>query len=359
MKSALYRFLCAAVAAAVLMSLCGCGNRIKPEPISSEDLGGFSSLPSSPSSSDPEPSAPVPEGEPIKVGELYSGGSYLTMYRGFVPEDVRPKQYIRVFHSYDDVSAYYGSTQSDYLYGVRFTLTMDSFRDEFFEDHDVMILMITEPSSYANHTADPIEITDNEVRISITRHIPEDAPVSPTQYHLIFVAPKGSFDGAMDKQLKVDITEVIDQENNSAFDAESYRMYYPEYWNFCYRADALSDSPEMVIDIIDGYSQLVYFFEEYRKTFDLDAEFREYVGTLYNLEVFERYIILATIIPCAEETEPKTADLFVNNLEIYMTIDADRPAEGEEPKACYLLLTAVERSDMHGVKLSEMQLSFE
>ncbi len=297
----------------------------------------------------------APPAETRSVGTLY--GSYLTMFYGTGSLDSFGLPYIKVFHSYNEVEGYYDSTYKNFWYGVRFTDAMASFTDEFFEENDVLILTLDEPSTYLNHTAEPIEVTEDEIRINITRHIKENAPRSPAQYHLIFTAPRGSFDGIAGKSLSLDISEVTDSEN-TAFDAERFRIYYPEYWNFCYRADALADNPEVVVDAINSYGELVYFYDAYSSEFDLESEFREYVGTLYNMDAFERYVILATIIPCADGEEPVTAEAFVNNLEIYLEIKANLTEPGDEPEACYLLLTAIERSDLEGVNLEWFNLSF-
>lgn len=300
------------------------------------------------------PALPSDDGSNV-AGELY--GSYLTLYIGKTPLDILGLPYIRIFHSYNEVEDYYDSTIEDFLYGKRFTMAMASFTDDYFSDHDVMIAAINEPSSYVNHTAEPIEITDADVRLKVARHIPESCPKADTQYHLIFTAPKGSFDGIDQKKLSLDISEVVDPENNAAFDAERFRIYYPEFYPFCYRTDALIDDPQVILDTIGSYDELQYFYKNYADKFDLDYDFKRNIGTLYNWEVFERYFIVATIIPCTDETEPVTSEVFVNNLEIYITIDAHKASDGERPKACYLLLTAIEKSDLEGVNLSSVNLS--
>ena len=342
MKSIFIRAICVMAIAALCLSLSACRGDIPdhPAPIITED----EVIPSI---------TPLP-GETYHVGELY--GSYLTMYFGYTPVENLELPLVKVFSSYADVEDYYDSTSSDFHYGARFTSAMASFTDEFLAKNDVMTVAINEPSSYLNHTAEPIEITDSEIRLNITRHISQNAPRSDTQYHLIFTAPKGAFAGIDEKSLEVNITEVVDIENNSAFDAERYRLYYPEFWNFCYRADALTDDPQLLVDVIDGYDDLVFFLNSHRGEFDLDSVFSEYVGTLYNWYICERYILIATVIPCAEIAEPRTSELFVNNLEIYLTLDATPPPEGAPPSACYLLLTAIERSDLQGVNLDFVYL---
>lgn len=293
---------------------------------------------------------------PRNIGELY--GSYLTMYIGHTPPENRGMPYVKLLHNYSEVEDYYNSRLDEFLFGARFTIAMASFTDDYLADTDVLIVVIDEPSSYVNHTAEPIEITDTDITLKISRHVPETYPQQITQYHLIFTAPKGSFDGIDDKKLSLDISEVVDA-NNSAFDAERFRMYNPEYVNFCYRADAITDTPAVAVESISSYEDLTaYFLDKYDTDYDFNAEFKSYVGTLYNWEVFERYFIIATIIPVADaNAEPKTSDLFVNNLEIYLTVDANLAEEGEKPAACYLLLTAIEKSELVGVDLSHVNLS--
>ena len=331
---------------ALCLFLSGCSISDLGSPISSES-----------------PEAPEPDGgiipvisEDRTVGELY--GSYLTMRYSY-NRQLPAMPYVVVPKSYSEVASYYDSTVDSYFYGMRFTLALYSFTDDFLAENDVLILAIDEPSSYISHTAEPIEITADEVKISLTRHIRENAPIKETQYHLIFTAPKGSFEGVESKKLTVDIDEIVDPENNTAFDAESYRMYRPEYWPYCYRADALTDSPGVTVDTIDGYDDLVAFLETYKELYDLESNFSEYVGTLYNWQICDRYILIAAVIPCSEEVEPQVSDLFVDNLQIYITIDAGGSSTDSAPKACYLILTAVERSDLDGVALDTVFLSIE
>lgn len=349
MKRQLFKAVCLAVSAALILCLSGCGGVIPDEPIQTDPTVLVSET--------REPAPPPRPGEAYTVGELY--GSYLTMYIGSMPPEERGTPYMRVFDTYQEVSDYYDETVTEYLYGVRFTVALASFTDEFLAENDVMIIAIDEPSSYVNHTAEPLTVTDDEVSVSITRHIPEGAPLNDTQYHLIFTAPNGSFDNIEGKKLSLNIYEVIDPENNSAFDAERFRLYYPEFWNFCYRADALTNDPRFTLSTISSDEEMIYFYDSYKETFDLDSNFRKYIGTLYNWEIWERYIIIATIIPCKNVTEPYTSGFFVNNLEMFMTIDVDQPQFGDPPAACYLLLTAVEKSDLQGVNLESVNISFE
>ena len=329
---------------ALCLLLSGCSISELGKPISSGSLD----------SQDQIPPDDTVISENRTVGELY--GSFLTM-RFSHTQHLPSMPYIIVPKSYSDVENYYNSTVDSYFYGKRFTLAMYSFSDEFLSQNDVLILAINEPSSYISHTAAPIEFTGDEIKISLTRHIRENAPLKDAQYHLIFTAPKGAFEGADKKALTVDINEVIDPNNNTAFDAESYLLYHPEFWPYCYRADAISDISGVTVDTIDGYEDLIAFFENYKESYDLESNFSEYVGTLYNWQICDRYILLATIIPCSEASEPQISDLFVNNLQIYMTIDAHEKFVETDPSACYLILTAVERSDLEGVALDTFFLS--
>ena len=352
MESLIKKMLSLLIAAALCLGLCSCRGEIEPTPPFSEDV----TLPTE-ITADTTATPPDTPSETKFVGELY--GSYLTMYFGRTPIEHLNYPKMEVFETYAELDSYYMTTLPNYFYGKLFTLALANFTDDFLAENDLMLLLINEPSSYVNHTAEPIEITDDEVKIKITRHISEGAPRADTQYHLIFTAPKGAFVGIEQKKLSVEVNEVVDPENNSAFDAESFRMYRPEFWNFCYRADPITDSPKVEVDAIDGYSELIYFFDKYRSEYDLDSEFAKYVGTLYSLDICERYIILATIIPTSGEREPAAEEVFVNNLEIFLTVGADTPDEGQKPDSCYLLLTAVERSDLTGVNLDWINLSFE
>lgn len=334
-----------AVIAALIMCLCGCQHIIEEFPLQSATVD----LP-------PEP--PIPSGETYTAGKLY--GSYLTMYIGHAPVETRGIPYIKVFESYSEVEAYYNDTEKDHIYGSRFTIAMASFSDEFFAENDVLILALNEPNSYINHTAEPIEISPDSVTISITRHAPEAAPLLETEYQLIFTAPKGSFSGIDELPFELNISDVVDKDNNDTFDADFFRSYRPDYTPFCYRADILTDGGSgLIVDAIDGHDELVYFYDKYKLDFDLDAHFREDIGTLYNTYICDRYILIAIIVPCSSVTKPEITDIFVNNLEMFITVDAELAGSSEEPAACYLLLTGIERRDLTGVDLGIVNLSVE
>ncbi len=348
-------FKCAAALILALSCLCGCGRRITEYPIESvPETASLASASSAYSAANEKITLPE-SGEPLSVGELY--GSFLTMYRGHVPADVRGIPCFRVLRSYSDVENFYDSTEREHIYARHFTDAMLSFTDEFFSDNDVLVLTIDEPSSYVNHTAGPIRIYPDRVSFDITRHTPESSPLLNTEYNLIFTAPAGSFSGIDALPPEINITEVVDGENNSAFDADMFRLFSPEYTSFCYRADTLDDSSEKVVDAIDGYEELVYFYDKYRDRFDLDKEFKDNIGTLYSWDICERYVLVAVLIPCSGEEEPKISEIFVNNLQIYVTVNAAEPDEGEKPDSCYLLLCGIERRDLAGVDLGVVYLS--
>lgn len=334
---------------ALSLILSGCHDKIPDFPLISQD----STAPAMP----PEE---VSEADPSGMryaGELY--GSYLTMYTGHASSEERGLPFFRVFRSYAEIEEYYNSTESDHIYAKHFTTAMASFTDNFFSSHDVLILSMVEPSCYINHTAEPICITDDRIIFNITRHTPEEVPLLNTQYQLIFTAPIGSFDGVDGLEMELNISKVYDKENNSAYDADYFRLYTPDYTSFCYRSDPLTDSPDVVVDAIDGYEELVYFYDKYKTEYDLDANFREKIGTLYSWDICERYILIAVIVPCADEVEPKISELFVNNLQIYVTVEASEAADGEKAASSCLLLCGIERRDLTAVDLSAVYLSIE
>lgn len=334
-----------AVVAALMICLCGCHDIIEEPPIQSR------------ATVDMPPEPPIPLGDTYTAGELY--GSYLTMYIGNAPDEVRQVPYVKVFNSYAEVEQYYENTKSDHIYGSRFIIALASFSDEFFAENDVMLLVLNEPSGYINHTAEPIEISKDGITINVTRHMPEAAPQLDTEYRLIFTAPKGSFSGIDELPFKLNFSEVIDSDNNEAFDADLVRLYRPGYTSFCYRTDPLAYGGGLVIDAIDGYDELVYYYDKYKSEYDLDSNLRRDIGPLYNQYICDRYILIAIIVPCSSETEPRITDVFVNNLELFITVDAETIDSDEEPAACYLLMTGIERRRLAGVDLGLVNLSFE
>ena len=340
------RLIVFVTAAALCLMLCGCQDIINVNPLPSDTVDL------------PVEDPPKPDDGVRTVGELY--GSYLTMYTGHIPADVRGLPYIRTLTSYAEVEEYFDSTEKEHVYGRLFTEAMLTFTDEFLAENDVLALALVEPSSYINHTAEPIAISDDKISFSITRHAPEESPMLETEYHLLFTAPKGSFDGVENLELELNITEVVDAENNEAFDAALSRFFRPDFTPLSYRTDRLTeDGASVVIDAIDGYDELVYFYDKYKNDFDLDSSFKGDIGTLYNWEICDRYILVAIIVPCLSEKKPQVTDVFVNNLEMFFVVEADTVPDGEKPAACYLLLTGIERRYLAGVDLGLVNLSVE
>lgn len=336
------------LAAAVLLTSCGDEIAEFPKAPKAEDTA-LKTLDSA---------AIEPEFSEIDVryaGDLF--GSYLTMYTGHVPGQQRGLPFVKIFTTRSDIENYYYSTQVTHIYARQFTLDMNSFDEEFFKENDVLALVIEEPSVYINHTAEPVEIYSDRILFKITRHQPETAPLLDTEYHLIFVAPKGSFEGAEALPIELEISEVVDTENNSAYDADYFRIYHPEFTSFIYRADSLTDSPDVIVDAIDGYDELVYFYDQYKDLYDLDREFKDNIGTLYSWDICDRYVLLTMIIPCAGSDKPEISDVFVDNLKLYVSVSADEAKD--DPKACYLLLCAIERRDLLGTDLNFVYLSVE
>lgn len=341
-------------ALALLMTLCGCGRGIADFPVKTQD--SESSLSEEIIDNLPSAESETPETEAYtEAGEFY--GSYLTMYKGHAPDDERGLPFIKVFHSYSQVEEYYNSTEREHIYARQFTQTMASFTDEFLAEHDVLALVIDEPSGYINHTAGAVRIYPHKVSFEITRHTPKDAPLLNTEYHLIFVAPAGSFSGLEDIPVELSVTEVIDSENNSTFDVDMFRMYNPEFTSFVYRADPLEEDRGKVVDAIDGYNDLVSFYDNYKDEFDLDSEFKDKIGTLYSWDICDRYILLAVIVPVSGGGKPEITELFVNNLQLYVIISAQEPLENEKADAGYLILCGIERRDLMGVDLGVVNLS--
>ncbi len=288
------------------------------------------------------------------AGSLY--GSYLTMYSGSELDDSFP--YIRLFHSYSDIEDYFYPSERYFMFGRRFTIACASFTDEFFKANDVMMLVISEPSTYVSHSLDSMSIADGKVYINLTRHIPENAPRSENiVYHLIFTAPRGSFDSIDTNSLELSITEVTDSENTDVFDAERYRYVYPEFWPATYSADAISDDPRAVIDSIESYDELLSFYESYKGVFDLDGQFLRYIGPVYDEAMFNDYILLLAVLPFDDRLpRPSVSDLFVYNLQIFITID-NLPEEAlQEHTKWYLLAIAVSKNDLEGVNLTEFNI---
>lgn len=354
---------------AVLCLFCACDNDIPDDPIDGEvtsdskELNVPDNTVAPPQADSVQTSDADPDGEKNDAivndvvlntaGSLY--GSYLTMYDG---EEETEFPYIKVFDSYAEVDAYFNTADSDFFFGKKFTLALASFDDGFLAENDVMILVISESSSYISHRAKGVTVTSGGVIFDIERHIPEDAPQSSTQYHLIFTAPKGSFDGMEELPFEVNAVDIIDKVSDDTFDAERYRMVYPEFYPFVHRTDATGEA-ETVVDTINSYAELIGFYERYKSTYDFESEFKKYVGSLYSEDIFEDYVILAIIVP-SKSTSKEIAieELFVYNLEIYLSVENTAPAVVSNETECYLMMTCIAKKDLMGVNLEWFNISF-
>ena len=357
------RFAALFVAVVLCFALCACDripdNEKHPFGSDGTQSTNLHLVPDNVISLDPKPNEDIPEdavtnGNAVVVDfELY--GSYLTM----CSDESIEYPYIKLFDSYEEVSEYYDDNSQSFLFGRKFTLACASFDDEFLKENDVLMLVVNEDSSYITHQADGIIVSGGKTEFFIERHFPEDAPKSNTQYHLIFTAPKGTFAGLDSLPFKISQFDVIDNGSNTAFDAERYRMIYPEFYPFVYRADAKGDA-DTVVDTIKSYSELISFYEQYHDTYDLEAQFKKHVGTLYDEKsFFNEYILLAIIVPSKSVGEEIGVDeLFIYNNELYLSVANTSPAVVSRKTECYVLATAVAKSDLDGVNLEIFNISF-
>ncbi len=80
---------------------------------------------------------------------------------------------------------------------------------------------------------------------------------------------------------------------------------------------------------------------------------------MYDESVFDDYTLLAVMTPSYPAgSPPKVGDLFVYNLEVYITVENSRPAAVSETTPCYLLITAVSKADLESVNLKLFNISF-
>lgn len=352
------RLIALAIIAMILISLCGCDRKIPDGPVVSGDpsLQGVPdhviSLPSNDENDDGEPDL---ESRVIlnTSGSLF--GSYLTMCSK--PGIKFP--YIKVFNSAAEISEYYNANSEMFSFGHNFTKSCELFNDEFLKDNDVLMLVLSENSSYIGHSANSVTVTTNGIEFDITCTIPQDAPISSTEYHLIFTASDGAFDGMGALPFKLNITEVIEKPNNLTFDADRFKMIYPEFWPYVYRCDA-SGKAETIVDTITSYSELISFYEQYKDAYDLSA-FKEHIGPLYDqYSFFDDYVLLTILVPSKNETDGIAIDeLFVYNLDIYVTVKGTSPTVISDKTECYLVTAAITKSDIEGVNLDWFNISFE
>lgn len=341
---------------AIFVSLCGCDGKIKDNPNVSEvttDKNVPDNVISVPTK-DTEQVKPTEEFLLNTSGKLF--GSYLTMCSN---EEIE-FPYIKVFESFAEVSEYFDSNCEQFFFGHKFTMACGSFNDEFLRENDVMMLVLSEDSSYISHTAKSVTVTSKGVKFELVRKIPQDAPKSSTQYHLIFTGPKGAFEGVDELPFELDITEVTDKADDTTFDAERFKMIYPEFWPYVYRCDATGEA-QTLVNTITSYSELISFYEQYNDIYDLESEFKRHVGALYDqYSFFDEYVLLAIMVPSRNISGGIAIDeLFVYNLDIYVTIKNTSPAVVSDTTECYLVTAAVTRSDLTGVNLEWFNISFD
>ncbi len=350
------RLLSFLMAVAILLSFCGCDEDIPDIPVIS-DVTSDQNVPDNVVSGVPSQNDDPKNNEEVVLntsGTLY--GSYLTMCSN---EDIE-YPYIKVFNSFAEVSDYFDSNCEQFFFGHKFTMACGSFNDEFLKDNDVMMLVLSEDSTYISHLAKSVTITTSGVKFELIRKIPQDAPKTSTQYHLVFTAPNGSFDGMEDLPFELDITEVIDKADDTTFDAERFKMIYPEFWPYVYRCDATGEA-QTIVDTITSYSELISFYEQYSDTYDLEAEFKRHIGALYDqYSFFDEYVLLAIMVPSQNISGGIAIDeLFVYNLDIYVSIKNTSPAVVSDTTECYLVTAAVTKSDLMGVNLEWFNISFD
>ncbi len=343
LKCGVFNVLACILAAAICLTSCG-GDSIPDETaVTSVKSGEVTTAPPATTAADGTISA-----------QLY--GSYLTMYQNNELDGSFP--YAKIFHSYKDIEDYFYPSERYFMFGRRFTIACAEFTDDYFASNDVMMIVINEPSTYASYSLDSLKAQDGGVNVQITRHLPQDAPTSnDIVYHLIITAPKGSFDGIDQSKLTVDITQVTDAENTDVFDAERFRYLYPEFWPATYPANALIENPHPVIDSIQSYDELLGFYETYKDDFDLDEDFLRYIGPVYDEAMFNDYVLLLAVLPFdGRLPEPSVSELFVYNLQIYISVE-NLPEESlTEYTRWYLLAIAVSKNDLDGVNLTEFNI---
>ena len=308
-----------------------------------------------------EASVADPEGTVSITGVEHDGsfyGSFLTMVLSTGDEDVYPKAC--VMRSYSEIEEYYYATERTYSFGARFTITMASFTDDFFSDNDVLIVVVSEPSTYVSHTISDMELyEDGSFVINLTRHIPENAPLSDgTIYHLVFTAPKGGFDDIDTDNVTVEVTELIDDTSLGAYDSERFIYNYPEFWPFTFKTPALVTDVSATVDSLETYEEMLSFYETYKGKFDLDTLFVKYFGAVFDEAMFEEYVLLVMILPFDKTlSKPEVTDVFIYNYQIFVTIDNLSYDFDEANEQWYLLAVAVDRSSLENVDLDAINIA--
>ncbi len=347
-KAVLNRIVAVFAACLIVMTIFAGCSRVDIEPDVTEDI------------TEEIDDSPDPEDTLSISGTLHDGsfyGSFLTMVLAYEGADSYPKSFI--MHSYSEVEEYYYATERTYSFGARFTITMASFSDEFFEDNDVLVVVISEPSTYVSHSVDEMELfQDGSFVIRLTRHIPDDAPLSDgTIYHLVFTAPKGGFDDIDTDNVSVEITELIDDENVGAYDSERFIYRYPEYWPFTFKTSALTDDVSTHVDSLETYEEMLGFYETYKDEFDLDSTFVKYFGSVFDDEMFEEYVLLIMVLPFDNSlSKPEVTDVFIYNYQIFVTVDNLSYSFDEANTQWYLLAVAIDRSSLENVNLGAINI---
>ncbi|MCD7823260.1 MAG: hypothetical protein LUG86_04495 [Oscillospiraceae bacterium] len=329
--------------------LCGCSRVRSDTELSSEDQ-----IEDITTAADPE--------DVISIsGTRHDGsfyGSFLTMV--LVSNDTNDYPMAYVMHSYSEVEEYYYATERTYSFGARFTITMASFSDEFFEDNDVLIVVISEPSIYVSHSVEDMELYDDgSFVIGLTRHIPDDAPLSDgTIYHLVFTAPKGGFDDIDPENVTVDVTELIDDSSMGAYDSERFTYVYPEYWPFTFKTPALIDDVDITVDALETYDEMLSFYETHKGEFDLDNMFVKYFGAVFDNAMYEEYVLFVMVLPFDKTlSKPSVSDVFIYNRQIFMTVENLTYDFDEANTQWYLLAVAVDRSSLENVDLDSINIA--
>ncbi len=284
-----------------------------------------------------------------------SFSAYLTTYHSSKYTDELP--YLIKFSSYSMVEDYFYSHERDFFFGARFTVACASFSDDYLAGNDVMMLVIDEPSTYASFECKNITVENGKTVFDIERHIPQNAPQGESiAYHLVFCAPKGSYDYIDPDNFDVNITEVTDNEPSEVFDAERFRYTYPEFWPSTHKADALTEASPLIMSA-HSYDELLGFYESKKNDFDLDSDFLPQIGSPYNEELFNDYVVLMALLPFDSRLPaPRISNVFVYNMKIWITIDNYTEQIPEENTVWYLVTAAVAKRDLEGVNLNEFNI---
>ncbi len=306
------------------------------------------------SADEPVSSTPTTEFMDVSTGEE-SFSAYLTTYHSSKYTEELP--YLVKFSSYSMVEDYFYSHERDFFFGARFTVACASFSDDYLAGNDVMMLVINEPSTYASFECKNVTVENGKTVFDIERHIPQNAPQGESiAYHLVFCAPKGSYDYIDPDNFSVNITEVIDNEPSEVFDAERFRYTYPEFWPSSHKADALTEVSPVIVSI-HSYDELLGFYESHKSDFDLDSEFLPQIGFPYTEELFNDYVLLMALMPFdSRYPAPRISNVFVYNMKIWISINGYTEQIPEENTVWYLVTAAVAKRDLEGVNLNEFNI---